>query len=704
MKKMSIRNIIFIASLIPVIPIVALGIILFSEASSDLSMLKMIFAVAFVLVVASLGIQNYFISKFIRGTKKLINKMNMVANGDLTAYAIKESIPELKDLSLATDNVINILKDFASDVDISSTEVGHLITTVKDTATELIRNGANITQAVEHVAEGAMNQAEDAETCYNMSTELVEQMSVVMESTDLMSKKAEHVKHITDSGKTNISELLDKSKLAEANITEIIDSIKELHNMASNINNITEIISDIASQTNLLSLNASIEAARAGEAGRGFAVVAGEVKRLADKSLESVNDIEMTIVNLQNQVNKTTEKIAATIETIKQQIDSVHKTNEAFIEISEASDELFAQLSFVRQGMNKLDDYKANLADAIQNISAVAAETAASSEEITSLMYTQNNSFDVLAGLSSNMDSIFDSVNEKLEHFKFDKLSKSKKTFALILNGAATYHEDIAESAQKIAKRLGVNIVTLYEKVRNVDRQVEFINESIRQGVDGIALIPLGEGREKIQPVIAEAVNKGIKVIVMDTLFPDCGISELISTDNYKAGVNVGEITAKYLKGRGNIIISLTGDQNLNMINRVNGFKSVIEKMDNIKLVDIVNEPDLSLRADAIKAKLDEYPEINCIVYLDNDGAKVQNDLIEKYNIRLTSIGFDKNDISMKMIEEGKLDAVVAQRQGLWGELAIKRLNDLATGKKVPEFEDTGTFEINKRNYFVYSK
>lgn len=710
MKKFSLKNNTLILSIITILPLIVVCILLFiGPTEGSLLLLKILSLVSLVLLAVFLAYNYIQILKANRlsadkGMKSLVDKLKKVAAKDLTVNLEEGKTAATKEISELTANIVDIFKEFVSSEQITSNDVDHMITTVKETTEELLDNGKNITRAVEHVADGAINQAEDAEVCYNMSTELVEQMAVVTESTDLMSQKAEHVKEMTDAGKSTINELLDKSKRAENNIAGIISSIQELHEMASKITKVTDIITEIANQTDLLSLNASIEAARAGEAGKGFAVVAGEVKKLAEKSLDSVKEIETTVVNVQKQVNSTSEIIEDTIQNIEQQISAVHKTNNTFQEIAESSDELFSQLSYVRQGMSKLDDYKTNLAAAIQNISAVAAETAASSEEITSLMYTQNNSIEALSGLASDLGSLFGNVNTRLSEFKFDKVQKSKRTYAIVLNGAATYLGGIVQSAQSMVNKLGVNLLNLYENVRSVDRQVEFIHKSIEEGVDGIALMPLGEGQDKIQPAIAEAVSKGINVITMDTFFPDCGISVFISTDNYKAGVNVGEITVKHLKGRGNILLSYTGEQNLNMMNRANGFKSIIEKTSDIKIVDVVTEYAVEPRVEIIKNKFEEHNyNIDCIVYLDNDGAQVQDLLINKYNIMVTAIGFDKNDIAMRMIQEGKMDAVIAQRQKLWGELSIKLLHDLSTGKQVNEIEDTGTYEINKRNYFIYT-
>ena len=125
--------------------------------------------------------------------------------------------------------------------------------------------------------------------------------------------------------------------------------------MARDISKITEMITAIASQTNLLSLNATIEAAKAGEAGKGFAVVAGEIKKLAQKSLDAAMDIVTTVKNVQVQVDSTTEKINAVTQAILYQIDSVHMTNDAFTGIENASERaVFRSSTPLKNGMLQL--------------------------------------------------------------------------------------------------------------------------------------------------------------------------------------------------------------------------------------------------------------------------------------------------------------------------------------------------------------
>ncbi|MDP4090284.1 MAG: methyl-accepting chemotaxis protein, partial [Bacillota bacterium] len=359
MKKFSLRVLANLNQiLLSFLPIAVAFIVLIAASSGSSSVLKAVLAVALVLSVTAILIQNVLLGGFLKGVDKAVSRLNQAKQGNLTVITEENSIRELDELSEVACEIIKEFDEVVSNVYSSSSEVRHMIETVTETSRESAKSAEDISKSTEAVAEGATMQAEETELTYSMSTKLVGQVEAVSDSTELMSVKAELVKNMTKSGKDSISELLEKSKLSESNISEINKSIEELSSMALDITNITEIITAIANQTNLLSLNASIEAARAGEAGRGFAVVAGEIKKLAEKSLESAQGIVKTIASVQNQVKNTTEKINSTTQTIMYQIEAVHKTNEAFNGIAEASEELFRQLNTVRSGISQLDTYK----------------------------------------------------------------------------------------------------------------------------------------------------------------------------------------------------------------------------------------------------------------------------------------------------------------------------------------------------------
>lgn len=705
MKKHSLRFIITLTNLLLVVlPDSIIFFFLLSKVRSSSLKPGIGVTAALVLVILailSIVIQIFLLGNFLKGLKSISNKLGQIEHGNLNVVTEESNIGELNELSSKISKIVKGFEALLSDINSSNSDVKHMLRTVSETFNESAKNSQDISNTTDALAEGAMSQAEDSELCYKISTNLVEQVEIVSDSADLMSTKAELVKKMTDSGKESMSELLEKSKISEINIIEINKSIDGLSSMAGDITKITEIISAIANQTNLLSLNAAIEAARAGEAGKGFAVVAEEIKRLAEKSLLSTQEIIKTIANVQKQVNVTAEKTNTITQSIMYQVEAVQKTNEAFSGIAKASEELFLQLNAVRTGISQLDSVKSNLSASIENISAVAAETAASSEEITSLMYSQNNSSDVLLEMSANLESLVAGVENKLNKYMFSKLEKNKKRFAVITVLDIPFFADTFKGADEIGNKLGVEIIHMIPKEWGPDLQAGLIEECIKMNIDGIALGPIES--PEVKEAVKKATSNGIKVVTFDNNLSGCGVSEFIGTNNFNAGVSIGESTAKYLNRKGNVIVTAVSGTYENITERIKGFKKAIADYPDIKINDILTDGQVSTRTALIKASLNKYPDTDCIVYLDYQGAAAVERLIEEVKFNGKIIGFDMNDEAIRMLRSGKLSAVIIQRPKIWGEFAVKRLNNLVMGKEVPAFEDAGTFEINAKNFSIYT-
>ena len=249
---------------------------------------------------------------------------------------------------------------------------------------------------------------------------------------------------------------------------------------------------------------------------------------------------------------------------------------------------------------------------------------------------------------------------------------------------------------------LGANILRKYPVTWGPDYQSALIEECIEQGVDGIALGPIDS--PIVRDAVKKALDKGIKVVVYDNNLPNSGISEFIGTDNHMAGVSIGKACVKYLHGKGNVLISVPTLANDNFIARINGFKKAIGDSPDIRIMQIEgtagNVPE---RADALVELLAEHPNVDCIVYMDYQGSQIIEQVIQRTSFSGKIIGFDKTDGAMKMLKSGVITSVIVQRPKIWGELAVKRLNDLIQGKEVPAFEDAGTFEINQKNAALYT-
>ena len=641
-------------------------------------------------------------------SKNLSNELNnnteilsKVKQGELEIQADNSHIFEIEQLSTSINIIIKQFYDLVSSVVFTTDEVKLLTSTVTDTANQSAETAAEISVTAQFVAEGASKQAVDAEICYTISNELIDKVESVSYSAKLVSEKAEAVKKITEFGKENINELISNSKLSEDNMLNITKSVEELSIMAENINRVTEIITAIASQTNLLSLNASIEAARAGEAGKGFAVVANEIKKLADQSLTSGQDIVKLITGIQAQVKHTSETIKLTIATAESQIESVHKTNGAFNGISDAIQELYNQFIVVGEGITQLSSYKLRLSNSIGNIATVAAEAAASTEQMSTLMYTQTNSQEILVQLGTNLNKVISTLEDKVDLFHISKVTKVKQTFGVVPCNNIPFFNDTNKGAKEASKKLGIDVIWEAPKNPTAIEVAKVIEGFIEKGVSGIGLSPIES--PEVRKAVTKAINKGINVIAFDNDLSNSGIKEFLGTDNVQAGMAVAEAVAKLLNGKGKVLISLNSNILVNMNQRLEGFGKVIAKYPNIKILETeANAVNINERIKILKNLFKKYDDLNCFVYFDSQGADLINTINNEAVIKAKCVGFDKSDAAIKLIKEGKLTCVIAQRPKLWGELVVMRLNDLMLGKAIPSYVDTGTFEINKMNVIIH--
>ncbi|MDD5899929.1 MAG: methyl-accepting chemotaxis protein, partial [Lachnospiraceae bacterium] len=178
-----------------------------------------------------------------------------------------------------------------------------------------------------------------------------------------------------------MQDVLDYSSKSELAINQIVEKLTKTAEEITHIKDCIDIITDIASQTNLLSLNASIEAARAGEAGRGFAVVAEEIRTLADASNGSAAKIS-TIVNTIIQLSKDNVDLAQEVkEVITEEVQKINSSQDKFKELSTSVQGSLDEILKIDAMTSELDKIKARLVETTTDLSSISEELGASAEE-----------------------------------------------------------------------------------------------------------------------------------------------------------------------------------------------------------------------------------------------------------------------------------------------------------------------------------
>ena len=353
-----------------------------------------------VLFIIIIGILVFMISKIAHGIVQPIGKLNdvalQIAEGELEVELDVSSQDEIGEVARSIDKTVVRLKDYIKYIDevaevLDEIGQGNLAFTLKQdyagefgkikialeniektlsgtmeginsTAFQVSGGAEQIAQAAQSLADGATNQASAVE----------ELMATITDISGQVRENADYAKNAADGAdlvKTNI-------ECSNQAMRQLVGAMEEINECSNAIKEIIANIEEIADQTNLLSLNASIEAARAGEMGKGFAVVANEVGNLSKESMSAVQTSTELIQNSLAAVNRGMELVNKAADQLSDSVYGVVELTDKMNEVAEAADRQMKSLEEVEKGIGQI-------ATVVTDNSAMAEESAASSEELS---------------------------------------------------------------------------------------------------------------------------------------------------------------------------------------------------------------------------------------------------------------------------------------------------------------------------------
>jgi len=329
---------------------------------------------------------------------------------------------EIKELSKRTDETGSMAQAVSAMRDKISDVVGALreqSETLKDASASLEASAQQtsntieqVEKAVSEIADGAGSQAEETAKASESVVLMGNMVEETSEEVDRLSVTAMAMKASGDDATKILKELEEINEKTKSSIDVIYEQTNTTNESANKIREATAIISSIAEETNLLSLNASIEAARAGDQGRGFAVVASQIQKLAEQSNESARTIEQIIDLLISDSQKSVETMEEVQKIMDEQVKKVAQTVDKFTEVKDGIDTSIEGISNISDRTKKLDEARITVVDVVQNLTAIAEENAASTEEtsasvteVTSFVYNISESANKLDGVAGELQN-----------------------------------------------------------------------------------------------------------------------------------------------------------------------------------------------------------------------------------------------------------------------------------------------------------
>jgi methyl-accepting chemotaxis protein len=352
--------------------------------------------------------------------KKLKDAFGKASNGDLTVSIKPSTKDEFMELAYSFNSMTKNISELMNSVTKSSKEVLETSANLASMSEEVTASIGEVARAIEEVSEGATNQSQNAQKGVSEMNDLSHKLDEISVNSNEMDKLSINAKELGSKGLLMIDTLIEKSNKTKIATTEVNDIVQDMNESTKKINTISETISQITEQTNLLSLNASIESARAGEAGKGFAVVAEEIRKLAEQSKDSTQEIKTIIANIQNKSNTAVKAIKSTESVVNEQDLVVVKTQEIFSEILKSIGIMIDKVEEVKLSIIDINQKKQSAVAEIENISAISQETASASEEVTASTEEITAAMDKFTKYADDLQLLAVKLETEIDKFKIN--------------------------------------------------------------------------------------------------------------------------------------------------------------------------------------------------------------------------------------------------------------------------------------------
>lgn len=359
-----------------------------------------------------------------RALKHMMKMFGRVADGDLEERSDEKIIHRNDEIGGMMQGIIKLRKSLSDIISSIQNSAKILIGSADELerAAELTSTDSdNLDIAISEISSGAASQAKETEEAMEDTNSMGEIIRQIVEDISDMAQSASDMGNAGNKASSILSEL----SVYTEKTTEAVDTIAQQINMtntsAQEIQKAVEIITSIADETNLLSLNASIEAARAGEQGRGFAVVASQIQKLAEQSAGSAQQITDIVGNLLHDTKTTTDTMENVLDIVDNQKEKLLQTDAQFETVNSGIQDSLFKIEQIRDKSKVLDKSRSQMANMIMSLSAISEENASASEETASSTAKLNERVKQITQEVAVLKKLAADLEQQIQIFKVTK-------------------------------------------------------------------------------------------------------------------------------------------------------------------------------------------------------------------------------------------------------------------------------------------
>lgn len=358
-------------------------------------------------------------SSISRPIKLIMNRLNELAGGNLRLEPLTtNSEDEIAHLVAATNIMTENNRELINEIGRVSETVSSQSEELTQAANEVKVGTEQVAKTMEELAQGSETQADSASGLATMMMTFNDQVEDANNSGKHIEDNSKYVLEMTEKGSHLMGNSTKQMEKIDDIVGEAVEKMEILDMQSQKISQLVEVIKDVADQTNLLALNAAIEAARAGEQGKGFAVVADEVRKLAEQTALSVNDITEITTNIQTESSNVVSSLEEGYKEVTEGTEQIIATNETFNEIRTAVTEMVDNINHVSTSLANITAGSQEMSGSVEEIASVSEEAAAGVEQTAASAQQTSSSMDEIADSSVHLAELAERLNGLVGQFR----------------------------------------------------------------------------------------------------------------------------------------------------------------------------------------------------------------------------------------------------------------------------------------------